>query len=274
MIDYCADDFPNGIRVHQKIEELKTEVNKLRTELTVLVLKRDDLLYRECKNIETAYMLSIGGLEYKAHEIECFILRLKRKMEIIQAKKNRQEVTILSQIEDMLDCEFAEYQEMLNKQIDKMNAAFKRNSGEKLTAEESQEMKDIYRVILKALHPDLHPDLNDKKIQLFHHAVDAYEHGDLSGLRIIGEMIDEQPFPDAKYDGSTQLMNEKTRLTLIVADVKNKIDEIKSNYPYTMKSLIQSPGQIKVRKSELEAKIEHLHEVHATYLEKIEEMLR
>lgn len=44
-------------------EVLKKEVEKLRTELSMLFLERDDLLYQECKNIEMAYMLAIVALE-------------------------------------------------------------------------------------------------------------------------------------------------------------------------------------------------------------------
>lgn len=39
----------------------------------------------ECKNIETAYMLALGNLEYKAYELQCAVLRLKRKAELIRA---------------------------------------------------------------------------------------------------------------------------------------------------------------------------------------------
>ena len=72
-------------------DKVKSEVEKLKIELSMFVLERDDLVFVECKNIEMAYMLSVGGLEYKAFELNCIVLRLKRKIELIQAKKNRQE---------------------------------------------------------------------------------------------------------------------------------------------------------------------------------------
>lgn len=89
-------------------QKLKEEIEKLRTELSMLVLERDELRFVICKNIEMEYMLKVGGLEYQAYEAECAFLRLKRKVELIQAKKNRQEKVILSAIEDALDQEFSE----------------------------------------------------------------------------------------------------------------------------------------------------------------------
>lgn len=255
-------------------ENLKASVEKLRTELSMLVLERDELLYVECKNIEMVYMLAIGGLEYKAYEIECAILRLKRKTELIQAKKNRQEKVVLSKIEELLDIEFAEYQVKLNEQIDKINAALERSHSEPLSEEEAHEMKKLYRAIVKSLHPDIHPDLSEAKIQMFHNAVMAYENGDISGLRIISAMVTEPVLPEEKPDAISQLIKEKERLFKLLQIVKDRIAEIKSDYPFTMKSLVQSPEKIEARKAELEARIKQLNETLAAYTEKIEKMLR
>ena len=43
----------------------------------------DELKYVQCKNIETQYILTLGSLEYKAFELNCMMLRLKRKIELI-----------------------------------------------------------------------------------------------------------------------------------------------------------------------------------------------
>ena len=110
-----------NVIVFPDFEKLKSEVEKMRTELSMLLLERDELQFVICKNIETEYMLKLGSIEYKAYEAQCAALRLKRKIELIQAKKNRQEKVIISVIEETLDNEFAEYQKQLNEQIDKMN---------------------------------------------------------------------------------------------------------------------------------------------------------
>jgi len=264
----------SNIILYPDFEKLKAEVEKLRTEFSMLVLERDELLYHECKNIEMAYLLSIGKLEYKAYKIECAILRLKRKAELIQARKNRQEKIILSEIEARLDLEFAEYQAKLNEHLEKMNAAIERSHGRVLTDEESRELKKLYRFIVKLLHPDLHPDLSDEKVRLFNNAVEAYERGDLDGLRIIAEIVAEPDIPDAKSDAMTALMKEKERLIKLIQRVRDDINEIKSKYPYTMKSLVQSHEKTAARKKELEEYIKYLNEVLAVYTEKIAEMLR
>ena len=79
-------------------------------------------------------------------------MRLKRKVELIQAKKNRQEKIVLKQIEDVLDAEFAEFQKKLDEQINKINAAIERSRFDVLSDEEARELKKLYRRIIKALH--------------------------------------------------------------------------------------------------------------------------
>ncbi|MDR1141190.1 MAG: hypothetical protein LBL62_05815 [Planctomycetaceae bacterium] len=264
----------NIIIIYPDFEKLKAEVEKFRTELSMLVLEKDDLLYQKCKNIEMAYMLSVGALEYKVYEIECAILRLKRKAKLIQAKKNRQEEIILSKIETILDTEFAEYKKKLDEQVGKMNEALERSKGKTLTESEIHELKNLYRGIVKALHPDLHPGLSNKKLKLFHNAVEAYEHGNLEDIRIISSMVAEPIIPEEKSNGLALLMKEKERLTKLLQSIKRKIDKIKSEYPYTMKPIVQSPEKTEARKSELKEQIKSLNEVLSAYTQRIEEMLR
>ncbi|NLK70995.1 MAG: hypothetical protein GX286_06110, partial [Clostridiales bacterium] len=103
----------SNVIIFPDLEELKKEVEKMRIELSMLLLERDELQFVICKNIETEYMLKLGSIEYKAYEAQCAALRLKRKIELIQAKKNRQEKIIISAIEETLDSEFAEYKKQL-----------------------------------------------------------------------------------------------------------------------------------------------------------------
>ena len=254
-------------------EKLKNEVEKMRTELSMLLLERDELQFVICKNIETEYMLKLGSIEYKAYEAQCAALRLKRKIELIQAKKNRQEKVIVSAIEETLDSEFAEYQKQLNEQIDKMNDALKRSKAEVLSDEDNKKLKKLYRKIVKALHPDINPDVSETKVDLFDNAVQAYKNGDLNTLRIIGEMVGNSPLPEQHKDALTQLNKEKERLQNLLKAIRDSIEQIKSEYPYTMKEIIEDEEQTEQKKKELENFLSQYNELISIYKAKIEEMI-
>ena len=259
---------PSNVIVFPDFEKLKSEVEKMRTELSMLLLERDEL------HIETEYMLKLGSIEYKAYEAQCAALRLKRKIELIQAKKNRQEKVIISAIEETLDNEFAEYQKQLNEQIDKMNDALKRSKAEVLSDEDNKELKKLYRKIVKALHPDINPDVSEAQVQLFDNAVSAYKSGDLGTLRIIGEMVGNNPLPEQHKDAMTQLVEERERLQGLLKSIRESIDNIKSEYPYTMKDILQDTEKTEQKKQELENILEQYNELISIYKSRIEEMLR
>ena len=263
-----------NVIVFPDFEKLKNEVEKMRTELSMLLLERDELQFVICKNIETEYMLNLGSIEYEAYEAHCTALRLKRKIELIQAKKNRQEKVIISAIEEVLDNEFAEYQKQLDEQINKMNDALKRSKAEVLTDEENKELKKLYRKIVKALHPDINPDVSEAQVNLFDNAVQAYKNGDLGTLRIIGEMVGNSPLPEQHKDALTQLSEEKDRLQNLLKAIRDSIEEIKSEYPYTMKEILADKEKTEQKKQELASILSQYTELISIYQAKIEEMMR
>lgn len=271
-VELLGDEVNSNIVMFPDFQKLKDEVEKLRTELSMLLGERDELKFVICKNIETEYMLELGGLEYKAYEAECAVLRLKRKIELIQAKTNRQEKIVLSTIEETLDEEFAEYQQKLNEQIEKMNEALKHSNARILSEEESKELKKIYRKIVKVLHPDLNPDVTEAQAELFVNAVIAYKDGDLATLRIINEMIGDRNLPEKHQDAMAQLMEERERLLSLTKSINKSIEKIKSEYPHSVKEILESPEKLEQRKAELQDILENYNELIAVYKTKLDEM--
>ena len=255
-------------------EALKEEVEKLRTEVSIFLLEEDELRFTICKNIEAEYMAKIGGLEYRAYKKQCDVLRLKRKMEMIQAAVNRQEKADLEGIEKQLDLEFSQYQKNLDAQMDKMNEALRRLECEKLSKEDSKELKKLYRLIVKALHPDLHPEASRAQRQLFENAVSAYKNGDLEALRAIYEVMGSPQETEDKTDTLKSLSEEKERLEKSLKAVMDDIDQIKSRYPYTMKEILEDENKTEAKKEELEKLIKEYEEMAQSYQSRIDALLK
>lgn len=253
-------------------ELLKQEVEKLRTELSMLVLEKDELVLVEAKNLEMKYMLEIGATEYRAFEAQCAMLRLKRKAELIQSRKNRQEKVIIADIDRDIDEEYAEYQQKLNDMIEDMNRAIERSKEEVLSEEDRKELKKLYRRVIKELHPDMHPELDDGRKKLFFNAVDAYENGDLKTMRMIAEMTAEPAEPDGSADAMKTLAREKERLAGVLKDLKAGIEKIRSSYPFTVMQLLSDPEKISEKKQELEEIIRQYMEAIQIYQMRIDEM--
>ena len=264
----------NNIIILPELEELKAEVERLRTELSMLMLERDELKFVICKNIEAEYMLKLGGLEYKAYEAQCNVLRLKRQLELMQARLNRQESIIMAVIETILNTEFAEYQKKLDEQVGKMNEAIERSNADVLSEEETKELKKLYRKIVKALHPDMNPNITDAQRQLFDNAVMAYKNGNLDALRAIAGMIGDADLQVNQTDAKARLLEEKKSLEKLLENVREEIQTIKSEYPYTMKELLADDEKVEARKRELELIISKYEEIAGVYKARIDELMK
>ena len=263
----------NEIILNLEYENLKNELLKKRTELSMLVLQRDELKYVICKNIETKYMLELGSLEYCLYQSECIIMRLKRKVELIQMRINRQEKIDVSAIDKLLDEQFREYQQKLEEKIKKMNEAIERDNGEVLTEQQVKELKKLYRAIVKALHPDLNPNVTKQQIKLFQNAVTAYKNGDLQTLRIINEMISNNHSEDDNTDNIEKMRDELIRLDRMISSINGDVEKIKSEYPYTMKDILFDKEQLNQRKEELKDNIDQCNELVSFYKTKIQHLL-
>lgn len=129
-----------------------------------------------------------------------------------------------------------------------MNDALKRSKAEFLSDEDNRELKKLYRKIVKSLHPDINSNVSEAQLQLFDNAVSAYKNGDLETLRTIGEMVGNNPLPEQNKDAMTQLVEDKERLHGLLKSIRESIDNIKTEYPYTMKDIVEDTEKTEQKK--------------------------
>lgn len=122
----------------QEYKKAKDRIQELKNTLEELIFERDHLKFVVCENLKAEYLLEFGSLEYRIYKAYCEYLRLRRKRELIQAKKNRQEKIEMDEIEKQLDEEFVEYKKKLNEKIHEMNDALKRAELKFLSDEDSK----------------------------------------------------------------------------------------------------------------------------------------
>lgn len=129
-----------------------------------------------------------------------------------------------------------------------MNDALKRSKAEFLSDEDNRELKKLYRKIVKSLHPDINSNVSEAQLQLFDNAVSAYKNGDLETLRTIGEMVGNNPLPEQNKDAMTQLVEDRERLHGLLKSIRESIDNIKTEYPYTMKDIVEDTEKTEQKK--------------------------
>ena len=255
-----ADD----IIIFPEFDKIKNEIERLRIELSMLLLERDELQFVICRNIEAKYTLEFGSIEYRAYEAQCTL---------IQAKRNRQELVSIVAIEEILDQEFASYQKQLDERISKMNEALQWKESDALSESDSKELKMLYRKLVKILHSDMNPERTDAQRELFEHAVTAYKNGDLATLRMIDAMVGSETLVKQSGDTIEQLNEEKRRLQNLLKKIQESIAQIKTRYPYTMKEILEDEEKTEQLRQQYEEILGQYEERILFYRIKIEEMM-
>jgi hypothetical protein len=117
-----------------------------------------------------------------------------------------------------------------------------------------EELKRLYRMIMKKLHPDANPNATEKDKALLLKAQKAYAEGDLETLREIADQLDDTDITE-KYsdnpDDIAKLRELRAKLAEKVEILLAHIDEIKNSFPYTEKDFLADEDAVKARQEEL-----------------------
>jgi hypothetical protein len=234
---------------YPEYEKHQRTIRALKQDLAALFLEQHELEFHTRKNTEAEYMFKIGSLEYKAFELNCKVLRLKRKHEMISAAVKSRELIELSNIDAQLVTEFNAQNEKLSESIGRVNAALEhRFSGNMPSEEAAAELRQLYAVLLKKLHPDLHPVQNEKIAKLFSAAIEAYKNADLPALRAISVMAeDRKELMDTPVGSMDNLLNTEEWLQGMIGALRKTIGTIKNTYPCNQKELLDDEDRLRER---------------------------
>ena len=265
----------NDLTRNPEFDRLVFSIHALETELAELVHERDKIIFHICPKLQTEYMLKIGKLEYAVFEYQCKILRIKRKMEMIQAFLNREQSYSIIEIDKQLDKEYREYTEKLiekQKEIEKARFASS-SSGRLLTDEETAELKKLYTVIVKKLHPDINPNTTEEQHNHFIDAVNAYKNADLSELKIIYLLLDKTS--DTETESSIDRLMKREISLLNERDyLLKEIQKIRESFPYNVKDLLLNETELQRKTDEWSKLLTECREQYGTIESLLEEMIK
>lgn len=212
--------------------------------------------------ITSQYMLLVGRFEYRVYELTIEIKRWKRRFEMHRAALNRNEKPDAVAIEAALDGEFAEYAETVKKHIEEIKEADQYAHAEKLTAEESNDLRLLYHDAAKKLHPDLNPEQPESARNLWLQIQNAYNDGNWEKFKFLAGMVDgviseEKTFEDNEH-AMARLKDAIARLEEKHKALQTRLNDMKSRPPFVHEEFLDDEDKVKERQEQLSLQIKLL----------------
>lgn len=254
----------NSLIIHPIWQSLTTEITKLTEECALLYSERDEMLFQKKPTLSALYMDKVGRYEVETYQWFVKIRRLQRKLQLIQTRINRQELIILAEIDRLLDEELENYQEDLNRRIDQIRNAEYFLCQETLSAENTLRLREIYRRLVRALHPDLNPQQSTQDLNLFYKVVQTFKDGDWDQLDILAANIN-QANVSGELDSIDALIFRRESLTRLIAQQKGLMTELSKQHPFDKQALLANPQA-------LQSKIDQIQNEMINYQERYERL--
>jgi hypothetical protein len=248
-----------NIDISPERRKLQQQYNGLKKLFSELTEKRDAMDQYEGPKLCSVYLELIGQLEYERLALQVEVKTLQMRRDLLQAFINRDERPDLNAIEEKVKQAVAEYNRILAQEAERLQMAKEILNAPPLSEEESKEMRDLYRLLVKQLHPDLHPDQSDREAALFLQVQAAYKICDLYKLREIALLLDSKSLGEDNYESSyDELERQVTLLQDKVDDLKGKIDVMNSSFPFMYRDKLFEEEWVKERQEAVKNEIEEL----------------
>jgi hypothetical protein len=244
------------LALHPAHAALAAEMAALREELARLLAEVDELVEFVRPNLLALYQVRLGPSELELLSARYEVARLKRAIVLAQAALNAGRSPDPARIEATLAREAAEWEERLAAAAKKLKAAAEHLKG-LLSKEESAELRKLYLVLVKKLHPDLHPDLSDDEKKLWNKVQEANRLNDLPGMRALVALAEGKIAPK-ETPAMDALSQEKKVLSKHVETQRKKIAAIRAEPPFTLERELNDEAWVKARCAALSAETEGL----------------
>lgn len=271
------------ITVHPEAQRLRDELARENERLMDLLVLIDDIKLQQNPQIEADYAVKVGYLENELLARQIDARRAKRALELARAAVNRGETLdaeAIARIEAQLQQELVAWRQKLDRALERAQKLLERRTGSMpLSNRDARELKRLYRELVKRLHPDLHPYLEDGARKLFAMAQHMYESGDVEGLRALTATVEVLmgsaaegvcQAGDVLEELETELLAARGRVEVM----QGRIKELKAAFPYALREKLADPAWVVARSEELRRHIAETEHAADAYCAKLDALRR
>lgn len=247
MIDLTSDQ-----------KQFNVQSDRLKKEFAELFARKNDMLSYEENVLTALYLNTIGKKQYQLYCLGVEVSMMKQRIDMMQSYFNRNEYPDKAFIDKVIRKKFAEYQQKIDNEAKKLEVAMEYLKREFLSEEETKKIRNVYRLIVKKLHPDINPNVTTHEKDLFVKAQAAYE---LANLTVLNEILlslsiagKDVPADFAGIDKSGFIRQMEENITRL----RDQIQKMELRFPFNLKENLSDKEWIAAEQKKLDVKIDIL----------------
>jgi len=240
---------PENRILHQQADSLRKDFADLYEQWNYM------LTYEEAA-LTALYLNEIGGQQFEVHRLSTELAHLKHKIQLAQAYFNRNMKPDWKKIDQQLAQQLEEYQRKLQEEAARLAEAKQFLRSGFLNEAEVLQLKQAYRQLVRALHPDLNPDQTDADRELFLKVQAAYQLCDLPALN--GFLLALGKDTPTTAGTTNDLTAEVKMLSGKVVALQKKIDQLVAKFPFMYREKLSDETWVAAEKGKLNQQITDL----------------
>lgn len=246
----------------ERCEVLKRRHAILLEDCADLFERYNNLMVVEGPALSSEYMMAIGRHELREFQLLFEVNRWRRRFEMRQRYINLGEQVDLVAIEKALDEEMASYQKMIDAKTIQVERAIAYLGSDKLSPEQSHEVRFLYLKAAKRLHPDVNPQVSEVARELWNRIKNAYESRQWAELTFLSGMVDSvagtaRTFSDDEI-GVAEREKEIARLEEVCRKQRQIIADQRKLSPWCYAGLLSDSKAVAARQREIFLSIQQL----------------
>ena len=235
---------------------LHMQYDILKKEFTELFAQKNDMITQEEQVLTALYLTAIGQKQHQKYCLTVDIKMMTQRISLYQAYFNRNEYPEIPVIEKKMEKQFAEYHQKIADEAKRIALAKEFLKEGFLSEADVKKLKDVYRQIVKRLHPDINPNVTDAEKELFVKAQSAYDLCDLIMLNAILLSLDSLATQcDAE---PIDLKAQLDTLNSHVSKLKTLIEKLEKQFPFTFREKLADEVWVDAERNQLDTEIEAL----------------
>ena len=241
-----------SITLHPQVAALQAQLKELQEKSARLFAKAEYMQFEERPMLNSLYEASVGVLLLEEFKLLIQIKLTQLEINLTQAYINHNAPIDHRRISEQVKAAQQDYQAKIEQKEAELKKAEDFLNAPCLSQQESTELRDLYRTIAKALHPDLHPDQGREECDLFIKAASAYRKGDIQTLRQISILIQTKNIQDIPSQDLLTLI-EKAKESIAI--FQERIDLMNAQFPFIYRDKILDPQWIKEQQEAMKERI-------------------